>query len=220
MAAPAADRSVVVLFATFSRPLDEPRWDHYFHQVPTSVRERVLRYRRWQDRHLGLFGKLLLRDGLRRLGYPDEAIETLRDGEFGKPTLDCKVDFSISHSGTCAVCALASGMALGIDIEEVRDIELEEFREFMPASEWQRIIHSRSPQEEFFRSWTRCESVIKADGRGLSAPLLKIETGTEKALLDDKRWYLKEVSLTPGYYCHLATDIANPILDLQRVEFM
>ncbi len=54
-----------VLYASFDKPLSEACWQYYLAKVPLNLQNKILSYHRWQDRQAGLFGKLLLSQGLK-----------------------------------------------------------------------------------------------------------------------------------------------------------
>ncbi len=86
----------------------------------------------------------------------------------GKPSLEgaTPLRFNASHSRDLALCAVACGREVGVDVERVRagldgvDIA----RRFFPPAEAAEV--ERHP-DAFFRYWTRREAYIKALGRGL-----------------------------------------------------
>ena len=71
----------------------------------------------------------------------------------------------------------------------------------------------------FFGYWTKKESVIKADGRGFSAPLNEIHLADNQAELGGVLWNLKPLFLHETYSCHLATNEAKTGLTLSPVVF-
>lgn len=44
-------------------------------------------------------------------------LENIKFTEYGKPILDNYIDFSISHSSGCSICALTKKGKLGVDID-------------------------------------------------------------------------------------------------------
>lgn len=91
------------------------------------------------------------------------------------PLAESGLHFNLSDSGEMAVYAFAQGQAIGVDIEERRDYpdarQLAQ-RFFSPVeAEW--LNQQPAPQTSlaFLRCWTCKESVVKALGDGLMAPL-------------------------------------------------
>ncbi|NJL59723.1 MAG: 4'-phosphopantetheinyl transferase superfamily protein [Desulfobacteraceae bacterium] len=168
-------KMITVLYASFDEPLSEERWRYYISQVPPDIRNKILCYHRWQDRHAGLFGKLLLSEGLKRYGCSPENLNHLSYTAFGRPYINnSNLDFNISHSGQYVVCAITEHGKIGIDIEQIKPIDLSGFEKYMTLTEWEEIRQSEMPYHAFYSYWTKKESVLKACGYGLSVPLNKI----------------------------------------------
>jgi 4'-phosphopantetheinyl transferase len=98
----------------------------------------------------------------------------------GKPflPLECMpsaadLRFNLSHSSDVAVLAVANGVDVGADIEQVRAVDSAVVACFFDPDE-QRDL-AQLPAENwlrgFYRCWTRKEAVLKASGYGLNAPL-------------------------------------------------
>ena len=117
--------------------------------------------------------------------------------DLGKPHLvasagDPAICFSLSHSGGVALCAVAEGRAIGVDIERSRPLSVwrEIAARYFSADE-QKVLHSLAEDqasEAFFRGWTRKEAYSKALGEGVS-----------------QRWTQFTVSLEPGAAAGLVT---------------
>ncbi|MEI6950386.1 4'-phosphopantetheinyl transferase superfamily protein [Paraflavisolibacter sp. H34] len=179
-------------------------YGRYLHRLPLSLQQRNGRYKRWQDRHTHLLGKLLLLDGLKRYGYPDDCLEQLQYNPFGRPFLPGAPDFNISHSGGLVVCALTPGGRLGIDCEKVRPLDFTTVRDVMSAAQWEEIYRAADPLRAFFRLWVIKESVAKAEEKGLNLCLPAIRVSGDRAFYEDSVWELKEVEVGDGYLCYLA----------------
>ena len=95
------------------------------------------------------------------------------ENEYGKPYLKDFPDifFNISHSADAVACAVAD-CDVGVDVQAHRKLSKHIERKF--HSEERRFLE-RLPYEcrekAFFDIWTRKESFMKADGRGLRIPL-------------------------------------------------
>ena len=102
---------------------------------------------------------------LRLLGVDDLDVD-----ERGRPWSP-GVSFSVSHSGSLGLIAIAEGeQRIGVDVEQFRgrrDVRALADRFFHP-DEAAAIGDDRAA---FFRCWTRKEAVVKALGLGLAHPL-------------------------------------------------
>ena len=187
--------------------------------MPVELQQRILRYVRWQDRQAGLLGKLLLAAGLNAYGYPPDCLGQLTYTAYGKPRLDPKIDFNLSHSGNYVIGAFSADGRVGIDIERIRELALADFSRYMTPAEWEQIRAASDPYDQFFAYWTKKESVMKADGRGLSIPLPNIAIAGETAAIEDARWFLQEIRLDAQYKCYLATDRKDAALRIRQLHF-
>ncbi len=90
--------------------------------------------------------------------------------EHGKPYLPDApgVHFSLSHSGSMAMCAVADS-PVGCDIQELSSARRGErvARRFFTPAEYARITAAAGPEREFARLWTLKESYVKYLGTGI-----------------------------------------------------
>jgi 4'-phosphopantetheinyl transferase len=210
---------ILLLYTYFDSALSGNAWRHYLDRVSGPVQKRINRYRRWQDRQAALFAKLLLLEGLREYRYNDVCIDDLLYNKFGRPFLNLPIDFNISHSHAYVVCTITKRGRMGIDIEKIRSIDLSGFKRYLTREEWGIIQEATSPYEKFYEYWTIKESVMKADGGGLSIPLHHIHINGNQAKLYHVRWLLEEIRIDSDYKCHLATNLKNSGIRLRRIQF-
>jgi 4'-phosphopantetheinyl transferase len=185
--------------------------------MPADLRYRTEKYRRWQDAYGFFFGKYLLRTALIDAGFPAD-FERIRYTRFRRPYLPDGPDFNISHSGCRAVCAFSSGGRVGIDLEEINDLPIHDYKTHFTAAEWDNIIKSPSPVPTFYQYWTAKESVLKADGRGLGLPLAGLDVTGIVVTIDNYAWNIREISAFPNYACHVAFDGTG--CDMEIKEFL
>jgi hypothetical protein len=123
--------------------------------------------------------------------------ERLRFPPGGKPVFedaDAPV-FSISHSARLVVAAACAGGAIGIDVEDAAQSGL-----------------SASLRSE----WSAREAVIKASGFGLRvAPEVHLQG--QRAVLREREFELRAVTLTLGDVAWLATDFA-PAVEVRLLD--
>ena len=94
----------------------------------------------------------------------------------GQPVLDGEpirdINFSLAHSGSLTLIAVAHGLAIGVDVEFERTFEdmadvvsryfsMEERREFF-------ALPTADQKRAFYCAWTRKEACLKAMGQGLA----------------------------------------------------
>lgn len=209
----------LVLTARFHSSLLEERWNTYLRDLPHFLKDEIMRYRRWEDRHCVLFGKLLLRDGLKRYRIDPKVISRLQKNAYGKPFIPGTPHFSISHSAQHIICAFHPKAEIGVDIEPIRPIDLTPFQSYMSDQEWRDIYRYSPPEVGFFRYWAIKESVIKADGRGLSAPLEAMDIQENVAFLQGRKWFIKELKLYPGMASWVACGEALHNLEICEIQY-
>lgn len=172
------------------------------------------------------------------LGSPAEQIR-FRYESMGKPALDSPwsdsgVRFNVSHSHEMALCALALGRELGVDVEHIREpSDFDGLAErFFAKSEVGAL--RALPQEErlaaFFNCWTRKEALLKAAGTGLSFPLDRVvvtlapdEPARVVAYGDDSsaalKWWLGTLKPAEGYVGAIALSDCVPQLNCWLADF-
>jgi len=211
--------SVEILYARFDEELSISEQERLLSFLPQSLKAPIVRCRSKMEKKARLFGKLLLREGFAKYSSSVNVLESLKFNKYGRPYYEGKIDFNISHSDGCVVCALSDDVRLGIDIEKVRDIDLHLFEKYMTTGEWRNIHSSSNQLVEFYRYWTRKESIMKADGRGMSAPLQDININDLTGELDAKLWLLNEVKIDLDYICTLAADAGELDQNIREIEF-
>jgi 4'-phosphopantetheinyl transferase len=147
-------------------------------------------------------------------------------GPAGKPALApplaaAGLEFNVSHSGELALYAVGLHRPLGVDVEQVRELdELEALAERNFSSAERRALLALPPAERpagFFACWTRKEAFIKALGEGLSHPLSAftvslvpgeparfVEIGGEAGAAE--RWTLTTIDVGAGYHAAVAAE--------------
>lgn len=200
---------VHVWYIKNSKHLSRECWADCFGLLPDKLRESVNNRYFWKDRQASLLGKLLLEAAL-KLKTPEKSLYDLRYNNYKKPFVNGLLNFNISHSGDYVVCAFTTlPEAIGIDIEQVRYIEIEDFKDIFTTTEWNHIENATHPESAFFKLWTIKESVIKADGRGLHIPLKSLKINNNQAWQNNNCWYFRPVFIEKKYKCHLVTKTEN-----------
>ncbi len=202
---------VKIFYTHFTSPLSIEQWQIYFCQLPKDIQQKISGFKRWQDQHAALFSKLLLQHALEQAGYNSDCLNQLKYELYNRPFIDNKIDFNISHAGEYVVCAISDQGRLGIDVELIKAINISDFNQYMETEPLS--------YKEFYEIWTIKESVIKADGRGLSIPLLDIKIDTNKASLYDKQWFISKIDLDINYVCHLVTSWQNTTINFKEIKF-
>jgi 4'-phosphopantetheinyl transferase len=145
----------------------------------------------------------------------------------GKPSLltdnsPGKLEFNLSHSHGKALYAIACNRKIGIDLEYIRPVEVQNLakRFFCPA-EYHALTQLPKPRQEkaFFHAWTCKEAYLKATGEGivgleqvevsinpdLPAKIIKIAGNSQAA----SSWQLKKLEVNSGYMAAIALQSAT-----------
>ena len=198
-------KEVKLYYTELGNPLSHRDLHVYRKHLPLEVLEKNKAFRFWEDQHRHLFGILLLRKGLNDHGYGPGVLNKLKKGPYGKPYLGKGIDFNISHSGKFIVCAIGKYVKLGVDIEEEKDVDFSDFSFVMNDSEWDSIYQSESPRAKFFEFWTLKESVLKAEGQGLSGDLQQFSIESQKVKYHGNYWHLSRLCHFKNMACCLAS---------------
>lgn len=200
---------IVVTYTKITRRLGQQKFSEYLMQLPESQRNKVQQFKRWEDAHASLLGKLLLIECLATFNIADLDLHQLQLSTYNKPYFNANLDFNISHSGCYVVCVMSDHCRIGIDIEEIHLLPVQDFKNQFGEHEWNRICMADNRIKEFYKYWTGKEAVIKADGRGLSLPLKEVLLEADVAYTDNGKWLVEEVFLCEDVVCHLASDQKN-----------
>lgn len=195
--------------------------DEYLKYFPKELIEKNNKYVRWKDRQANLLGKLLLIKWLEKNEYDPTILKQIRKSKYGRPYLPLDIDFNISHSGDYVVCAVSKCSKLGVDIEEIKDIDIRSFKSVFTNNEYQSILASLNSLRRFYEFWTMKESIIKADGRGLSLRLNKIPIMSEDyiSIIEGKKWFLTKFNIDNNYCSFLVTDCLEIKINLSHIKF-
>ena len=190
--------------------------------------ERVRRYV-----SQGVGRRFIVRRGLLRqilgqyLDYPPEHIRFVYNAH-GKPSLapdhSSDLQFSLSDSGDMAGLAVGLGEPVGIDIERLRTVRLDEGLASRGSIEGEEVCAiNRSATKnsfEFFQEWTRREALAKAEGAGLQMLPGQSDANCREdnapsgpganAALDEWGFHIHALTLPAGYVGALAARPKSP----------
>ncbi|WP_181775247.1 4'-phosphopantetheinyl transferase family protein [Amycolatopsis pittospori] len=136
-------------------------------------------------------------------GIAPTALEFTRDGD--RPALAgaTGIEFSLSRSGGLALIAVAAGIRVGVDVEEVREVDHDGLAARTLRPEEADAVHEPAT---FFRYWACKEAYLKVDGRGLAGlpgPAFTL-TGGDVELDDGPEWTITELDAGAGHAAALA----------------
>lgn len=203
---------ILIQYSLISK--DNHKWllDAHLDSFPYNVQKEILAYKRWEDAQSKLLGRLLLINGLKLINKIF-CHSKIKYTKYGKPYFeDCNIKFNISHSGNIVICAITDIDDIGIDIEIVSDVCVDDYTAQMTETELSLINNSENSKRAFFEYWTEKEAAIKAHGMGLAIPLNSFEIINNKTNINGDFFYLSKIKIENNYVCHLA--LKNSIIPL------
>jgi len=175
--------------------------------------EYAKQYHQKKDYIRSLLSSALLYYALDKNGIDKKDI-IIEKSPMGKPFLknskDFKnIDFNITHSGDWVACAIDSG-GIGIDIEQIKDINFTEFEEILSPKETEYI---NGKLKNFYQIWTLKESLLKALGVGVNKdlssftvePYDKHYAKVFENDKDEKQWHFYNFNLDENHSCSICS---------------
>jgi len=152
--------------------LTQEEFDILLPLVSPEKQARIKKFHFFRDARNCLLGDVLARAEIcRATGISNKQLEFLTNA-YGKPFLinNPHIHFNISHAGNFVACAV-SNVPVGIDIELLaKTIDLKIANRFFTPDE-SAYIMAGEHMLRFYEIWTKKESRIKWEGKGLSMPL-------------------------------------------------
>ncbi len=154
--------------------ISEDQYNKLLNKVSKEQQSRIKQFRFIDDAKRTLCGEVLIRFlACQKLSLKNSDIIIERN-EYGKPFLKeyPYFHYNISHSGKWVVVAI-SDQAIGVDIEQIKSIDMNIARWYFAINECNSIIREvlKKQQETFYFLWTAKESYTKYIGKGLLMPL-------------------------------------------------
>ena len=176
----------------------DEEYDKWYSLMDKEKKKRVDRARNIDDKKRTVAGEMLCRKAISDCCGVNFNDIYFNLSEHGKPYVrDLNIEFNISHSGNMVVCAV-NKTPVGIDIEEIRPIDLSitkricteaELRYifgYLPNEEDFKLTESTETLTRFFEIWTAKEAYSKFVGKGLAIIDTPVQKNNEKMVIDDK----------------------------------
>jgi 4'-phosphopantetheinyl transferase len=142
----------------------------------------------------------------------------------GRDAAGTGLQFNMTHAREHALCAVAEGITVGVDLEWIdARIEHDELADFLAREEVEAL--RRLPPAErrgaFFTTWTRKEAYLKALGTGLALPLSDFAVSVGEAAPRITRpaapggqWTVVDLGAPEGYVASLVA--GAPAVSVRR----
>jgi len=158
---------VVILIVIPELTLDE--YAFLFSCVSSEKQKRIMRFCDFQSAQNCLLGDILARTELcHATGLSNKQLE-FATNPYGKPYLtNSSIYYNISHASSYVACVVADE-PVGIDIEFVKYVDVKIAERFFSPNEVAYILSVFGDMriQRFFEVWTKKESRIKLEGKGL-----------------------------------------------------
>jgi 4'-phosphopantetheinyl transferase len=149
-------------------------------------------------------------------------LKNIRKSGNNKPYfLSSDFQFNLTHSGNICVCAGTTNADIGIDIEQIKPINLTRFQPYLTTKEQTLISDNAAAIAAFYEIWVKKEAVLKATGGVSDTELLnKIETQFEPVKFNRKEIYTKYIYLEESYVACLASNkkINTEMLVVKKID--
>ncbi len=208
---------VDIFYCTFTKRMDVQSFENLLRELPVNFEDQILKFRRWEDRQRALLAKILLQRSLKFLDINHYAIGQLKFTKYKRPYFDDRIDFNISHSGKYILCGISVDQKVGLDIEEIKSIQLKDFNTQFSEKELKSIGSSADKMYAFYNLWTQKESFLKAIGTGLQVSLKEIKISDHTIIWNNKHWYLHKINFEEKYISHLCCDLEFPEIIMHEI---
>ena len=154
--------------------VDDLNLSEAYELLPKSRKEKVDNFRFEKDKKLSAGAYLLLDKMIKE---EDITNPSFKIDKYGKAYISNYEDiyFNLSHSGKLVACAI-SDTEVGVDVEyNDPTIDLNIAKHYFYNSEYENIMKSENPSDEFFKYWVLKESYMKYTGLGFNLPLDSFE---------------------------------------------
>ena len=165
---------IYTFYTRFADRLNSEWFNQLFQDLSPFLQSKILKFRNWQDTQRSLLGYILLLKGLKYLGVTKYSLDDLKFTRYQRPFFDNYLDFNISHSGEYVICVISITNKVGVDIEELRNISIYDFKRQFSEKEWEGILAAQDSLLSFYIHWTQKEAFLKAVGMGVNFPMNRI----------------------------------------------
>lgn len=172
--------------------------------LPNQDKSEILKHVKSNDRLQKICGKLILQKMLIDGGYTSDVLHQIKVDQFNRPYIDRLVDFNISHSDKLVVVALSRSTKIGIDVERIQEINLNDFTYSFTNEEIIKIKNNPDSIQSFYDLWTKKEAVIKANGKGLHLSMQDVVKFDKFYLCEGIYWKTLPLALHHKYACAIA----------------
>lgn len=199
--------------ASIEKLMDEKIYFEKLSHISAERCEKIHACKMQKDKNRSLAAGLLVEYAwttyLRENGEKMEPLQIIV-GQNGKPVCGNREDFyfNLSHSGEYVICAVSRD-AVGADIQQVKEVQLNIAKRFFLPGECEALERSDDPNQLFCQMWAMKESYVKYTGKGIKQRLdsfsVNAKTGMIKDMALQKHFYVTFFEEIPGYQIAVCT---------------
>ena len=140
-----------------------------YQKINLQKKEKIDKLKKTADKKRSLLGEYCLIKLLKKYYNIDYKKTNFYTNEYGKPYIqDSNIFFNISHSNDYVIVAI-SNKEIGIDIEKIRDTNINTINQFATLKEKEYILSdSNNCFSRLFEIYTLKESYIKMKGKNMN----------------------------------------------------
>lgn len=180
------------------REIDKDEINIKLSLLPKHLQTKISKYVIEEKKQQRIDGLELLGTALIKNKMDINLIDSINYNTFGKPFINHEIDFSLSYSGNNTILGFVKNGIIGVDIERLKAIDYNLFKDYFTQKEWDYIHHDSFVEANFFKLWTRKEAVVKAIGKGVYFDLSTINIINNHIKIDEKMLYLSTEFLENG----------------------
>lgn len=196
--------------------LSEESFFDLIEEFPKNLQEYILEFKHLNDCYLSAVGYTLLAYMLKPYNI---SLHSLDRDENNRPFIqEFEGDFNISHSHQSVICTVVTKGQVGVDIEYIRDLELEVFKEQFSVRQWQGIITDNNSLVSFFNAWCKKEAIVKLDGRGLGIALAEIPL-MRAFRLNNEQIYCQNIDAGSPYSAAIAYNFEEKLPPVSVLDY-
>jgi 4'-phosphopantetheinyl transferase len=185
--------------------------------LPSALQQAALCKKQWIDQQLSITGKLLLVEVLKLLGKGNISLADIKYNLHHRPYFETGIDFNIAHSGNMVVCCATDKGKTGIDIEQIKKIDMADYTDYFTPNEWGIINSCPDKFEGFYDFWTRKEAVLKAIGTGFHTPLSSVDVADDTIKYDGILYHISPLDIAKGYKSYIAFTVKGGDIQVIRI---
>lgn len=172
--------------------------------LPAPLVAGIARYKFFSDQKVRAIARLLLLECILETGQPPALLHDYKLDHNNKPFIPHWHCFNLSHSGQLVALAYGS-QAIGIDVEEIKPVEIGLFQHYLHAAERDWIEDAQTAAlHRFYSVWSAKEAILKADGVGILHDLQALNTLERPIHLNDTAYQVCTLPVPDNYAGFLA----------------